>query len=602
MPRREGAAFTSPSLCDLFGGNHPSPLGCAVLYEVELDRGLPWADAAQMLEVQQELAARPGGAAGLSSPVGAAATKAVLASMPAPEEEDADAEQQQQQQQQQQPSSGALPAGEQQQDRSKLKASGTLEQPGGAAAKQQRKRGRQGLAGPGGFAPGLPAAAADGDSGGGGGRGKRGRTASGFEAAASDGDQQLREEEDADMVQKGEEQQQQQPAQEEQGEGGGEQRQQRASPPPPEQHQQQHQQQQVKVEQEPQAGGSVVDLTLSSGSEDEGATPAQAKPSSSKEATAAGKASGGGGAQHKWDSGFYRAKQSGFSKQVGLGLSQRASLLCGAVLWLWGACGRLCVTRACAGRGVERAPLGPCEDVRPPPQTIHSSSLQISHPYHQVHVLLALRVEGSQPPTFAIHRPATGRARSSMSLQVRAGRLGALRRASCWLADSIWACASCDLHSIVQTCARCSSSRDALLACWHAVVEQPRLKSPPLPPLWPPCCRPQDLKARYAPLHPSACQPIWEAAWEAAGGGGKEGERRPAVVRKKRIHIIGGAVLHSWGVVQVRGQEGRPAGGGGCGWVGAAGEGGTLQHEELWSALLRNSHAFSESPASQSST
>ncbi len=36
----------------------------------------------------------------------------------------------------------------------------------------------------------------------------------------------------------------------------------------------------------------------------------------------------------------------------------------------------------------------------------------------QVHVLLAVEVEGSQPPLFNIYRPATGRSRQNMGLQV----------------------------------------------------------------------------------------------------------------------------------------------------------------------------------------
>ncbi|KAL4432432.1 hypothetical protein ABPG77_001731 [Micractinium sp. CCAP 211/92] len=96
----------------------------------------------------------------------------------------------------------------------------------------------------------------------------------------------------------------------------------------------------------------------------------------------------------------------------------------------------------------------------------------------QVHVLLALQVEGSQPPIFHIHRPATGRSRQNMSLQ--------------------------------------------------------------------------ELKARYAPLEPAACQSLWEKAYEAADTRqGKEGgEKKPAVARKKRLHVLGGAVMRSWGAVQ----------------------------------------------------
>lgn len=33
-------------------------------------------------------------------------------------------------------------------------------------------------------------------------------------------------------------------------------------------------------------------------------------------------------------------------------------------------------------------------------------------------MLLALEVPGSEPPTFVVHRPATGRSRQTLSLQV----------------------------------------------------------------------------------------------------------------------------------------------------------------------------------------
>jgi len=39
-------------------------------------------------------------------------------------------------------------------------------------------------------------------------------------------------------------------------------------------------------------------------------------------------------------------------------------------------------------------------------------------PLLQVHVMLALKVPASQPPTFNIYRPATGRSRQNMTLQV----------------------------------------------------------------------------------------------------------------------------------------------------------------------------------------
>ncbi|EFN59033.1 hypothetical protein CHLNCDRAFT_137726 [Chlorella variabilis] len=59
----------------------------------------------------------------------------------------------------------------------------------------------------------------------------------------------------------------------------------------------------------------------------------------------------------------------------------------------------------------------------------------------------------------------------------------------------------------------------------------------------------QELKARYQPLEPAACRPLWNKAYEAAGAAPKEG-KKAGVLRKKRLHILGGAVMHSWGVVQ----------------------------------------------------
>lgn len=58
----------------------------------------------------------------------------------------------------------------------------------------------------------------------------------------------------------------------------------------------------------------------------------------------------------------------------------------------------------------------------------------VSFPWLQVHVLLALEVPGSEPPTFVVHRPATGRSRQTLSLQV-GGACGAVVRllGAAWL-------------------------------------------------------------------------------------------------------------------------------------------------------------------------
>jgi hypothetical protein len=56
-----------------------------------------------------------------------------------------------------------------------------------------------------------------------------------------------------------------------------------------------------------------------------------------------------------------------------------------------------------------------------------------------------------------------------------------------------------------------------------------------------------DLKARYLPLSEGACRPLWEKAHAAAGTPGKDG--RPGL-RRRTHHILGGAVLRSWGAVQ----------------------------------------------------
>lgn len=93
--------------------------------------------------------------------------------------------------------------------------------------------------------------------------------------------------------------------------------------------------------------------------------------------------------------------------------------------------------------------------------------------------MLALQVPGSEPPTFAIHRPATGRTRQAMTQQ--------------------------------------------------------------------------ELKARYRQLAPAACRPIWEAAYAAADGTAAADKRGGGPQRKKRLHILSGAVMRCWGVVQVRG-------------------------------------------------
>ena len=53
----------------------------------------------------------------------------------------------------------------------------------------------------------------------------------------------------------------------------------------------------------------------------------------------------------------------------------------------------------------------------------------------QVHVLLALEVPGSEPPAFVVHRPATGRSRQTLSLQV-----GGLTRVAGPGAGTWWLC------------------------------------------------------------------------------------------------------------------------------------------------------------------
>lgn len=66
--------------------------------------------------------------------------------------------------------------------------------------------------------------------------------------------------------------------------------------------------------------------------------------------------------------------------------------------------------------------------------------------------------------------------------------------------------------------------------------------------LAPPPPAAQDLKARYQPITAAACRRHWEAAYEAAGVEQPGGRQAP---RKKRVHILGGAVMRCWGAVQV---------------------------------------------------
>ncbi|PRW58205.1 strawberry notch-like [Chlorella sorokiniana] len=59
----------------------------------------------------------------------------------------------------------------------------------------------------------------------------------------------------------------------------------------------------------------------------------------------------------------------------------------------------------------------------------------------------------------------------------------------------------------------------------------------------------QELRSRYRPLEPAECQPLWEKAFEAADATDPK-ERPGAVARKRRMHILGGAVMRCWGAVQ----------------------------------------------------
>ncbi len=76
---------------------------------------------------------------------------------------------------------------------------------------------------------------------------------------------------------------------------------------------------------------------------------------------------------------------------------------------------------------------------------------------------------------------------------------------------------------------------------------------PSFPSTCPPSLLPlQELRSRYRPLEPAACQPLWEKAFEAADATDPK-ERPGAVARKRRLHILGGAVMRCWGAVQVSG-------------------------------------------------
>jgi hypothetical protein len=74
--------------------------------------------------------------------------------------------------------------------------------------------------------------------------------------------------------------------------------------------------------------------------------------------------------------------------------------------------------------------------------------------------------------------------------------------------------------------------------------------------LLPPPSPPQELKARYLQLEPRVCKPLWEKTYDGATGSAK-------VLRKRTLHVLGGAVMHCWGAVQVRLRAGAAAGRGG---------------------------------------
>ena len=60
----------------------------------------------------------------------------------------------------------------------------------------------------------------------------------------------------------------------------------------------------------------------------------------------------------------------------------------------------------------------------------------------------------------------------------------------------------------------------------------------------------QELKARYTPLSRAACEALWVSSFEEAGEARPDAGRAP--LRHKTVHILGGAVMRSWGAVQVR--------------------------------------------------
>jgi hypothetical protein len=308
------------------------------MYEVELDRGLPWKVAQQLLEEhQQQLALQE---AGLTSP--GACVPAVLASKPAPAadgqapgSDPVQLEEEGQQQPQQQPEAVKLEGGT---------AAGDEQAVEGEEQQQQQP---------------VPASA-----------GKRQRQEDGDTAAAGGSTGAAAAEE-----------------------GGGPAKRSKLSPAATAQKKQKQQQQQMKSEE-----GDTIDLTRSDSEGDaakpggSGSTPAAAvKPSGAK--------------PRRWESGFYRAKQEGINRQVG-GCSKGER--------------GMHPSKGCTLDGT----LGCWDDLLPCPADATSPCaccLVCLLARLQVHVLLALQVAGSQPPTFTIHRPATGRGRQIMSLQVGRG-------------------------------------------------------------------------------------------------------------------------------------------------------------------------------------
>lgn len=385
--------------------------------EIELDRGLPWADAEQLLADHQAEAAAA--AAGLASPRGGA-MPAVLASVPAaPEEGLADApdqqpngaalaseqQEEQQQQEQQQRSPGEAPAPRRSNGTVKQEAQPEQQEPAPLGKRQQ---------------PGEDADAAEAPP-----AAKRIKTSGG---AAAD------------------------------------------------------------------AGGGVIDLTVS-GSDAPQAQPAERGGGSGSDSEEVVEVVGGG-PEPKWGSGFYRATKEGINHQASL-----------------------CPLGADGGAAAPHMPT----------QTV--LRLLSALPRLQVHVLLALQVPDSKPPTFAVHRPATGRSRQLMTLQVRR-----------MLAPERLALPRGPVAALRSPCHPPAS-----------LHRQPSLTRMPAYPCHPTPLRPpgaQELKDRYRQLRPAVCRPVWDKAYEAADAV-DDGERRGGPpVRKKRLHILGGAVMHSWSVVQ----------------------------------------------------